>query len=337
MIQEESQTVEAKHVFLDIVGYTHKRSVEAQSDLIRTLNSIVKKTIEEKELNSDQYIFIPTGDGMCISIINVNHPYDIHIQIALSLLEKLYEHNKVEPDKMRQFQLRIGINDNIDNLIIDINENKNISGAGINIAARIESLSDSNQIIVGNSVYEKLVQRERYMELFVSYSVNVKHGLPLKVHQFVDSDLGFINNETPNRFKPETEQDLKFSKFQGYYLANCIEYESFLAENTGSGQSLYSLMILLSQLTDDLIEKATVTRSKPSPMTIKVKRKIKEHFDYIQSVDFWIICDLSKLVNQKLTNEMNKYFSDEYLFVNEEGRKKLIKDCPGICKEFGIS
>lgn len=336
MTQEKSQTIEAKHVFLDIVSYTYNRSVEAQSDLILILNNIVKKTIEEKELNKDQYIFIPTGDGMCISIINVNSPFDIHIQIALSILEKLYTHNKDEKDKMRQFQLRIGINENIDNLIVDINENKNISGSGINIASRIESLSDNNQIIVGNSVYEKLVQRERYMNSFVSYSAKVKHGFPLKVHQFINNDLKFINNEVPSRFKTETKKEFIFSTFQAYYMANCINYESFISSSVSRSQATYSLKVLLSQLTEDSIAKSNITKSRPTP-TIKVSRPIKEHFEYIQSVDFWLICDFARFIEQKLTYEISEYFSDDYLFVNRKGKEKLIKDQPTICTEFGIS
>lgn len=140
------QTAEAKHIFVDIVGYTHSRSVEAQSDLISTLNRIVNEALRQQQVPHESVIFIPTGDGMCISLINLFSPYDIHLKLGLSILELLESHNKDEKDEMRQFQLRIGINENIDNLIIDINGNKNISGSGINFAARIEGLGDKQQI-----------------------------------------------------------------------------------------------------------------------------------------------------------------------------------------------
>jgi class 3 adenylate cyclase len=99
---------------------------------------------------------------------------------------------------MRKFNIRVGINENIDNLIIDINGNKNISGAGINHASRIEGQADPAQILVGNSVYEKLVQREKYMKAFNSYTALVKHGLPLKVHQLINKSLLYLNNEIPD-------------------------------------------------------------------------------------------------------------------------------------------
>jgi hypothetical protein len=68
---EEIETVEAKHIFIDIVNYTFNRSVEAQTDLIKYLNEIVLKSIEEEKIDNKQVIFIPTGDGMCITIINI--------------------------------------------------------------------------------------------------------------------------------------------------------------------------------------------------------------------------------------------------------------------------
>ena len=162
----EVLTVEAKHIFLDIVSYTLKRSVEAQSEIIGSLNEIVKTVIASHEVSEEHCIYIPTGDGMCISLINVFKPYDVHLQIALSILGKLQEYNESQKSEPRRFQLRIGINENTDNLITDINGAQNISGAGINLASRIEGLASQSQILVGNSVYEKLVQREEHMGAF---------------------------------------------------------------------------------------------------------------------------------------------------------------------------
>lgn len=83
---------------------------------------------------------------------------------------------------MRKFSLRIAVNENIDNVVTDINKQKNISGAGINFASRILSLCDNNQIIVSNGVYERLVQREKYIQSFNKYIGEVKHGVQLTVY-----------------------------------------------------------------------------------------------------------------------------------------------------------
>lgn len=56
-----------KYIFLDIVKFT-KRSVEAQSDVIKELNKIVKESVQTNGLQQDNIIFIPTGDGICLAI-----------------------------------------------------------------------------------------------------------------------------------------------------------------------------------------------------------------------------------------------------------------------------
>ena len=331
----EVQTIETKHIFIDIVNYTYNRSVEAQTDLIDYLNTFVKESLEENKINSKDRICIPTGDGMCISLLNISIPYDIHIKISLDILKRIHSHNNSQKNEMRKFQIRIGINENIDNLIIDINDNKNISGSGINYAARIESLADGNQILIGNSVFEKLVQREQYMESFDSYSAEVKHGLALKVHHYKNEKLEFLNNEIPSKFKPAPKSIFRLSEIQGYYLANCLANEDFISNNIGSGQNSYSMQTLLVQLSEDCYAKTKTTKLQPDS-TVKVKRPLQEHFDYIQKIDFWIICDMNRFIVDKYLSSMYRFFSDPYLFVNENGKKQLLNDHPKIYKEFNI-
>lgn len=332
---EEFQTIEAKHLFIDIVNYTHNRSVEAQTDLIKYLNEFVKSSIEEEKIPSEQKIFIPTGDGMCITLLNVSIPYDIHIRIALRILEKIHHHNNSIEDEMRKFEIRIGINENTDNLIIDINENKNVSGAGINYASRIEGQADGMQILVGNAVFEKLLQREKYMNAFESYSTTVKHGLPLKIHHYKDETLEFLNSDIPSRFKPTPQKIFRLSELQAFYLASCLKYEKFILENLASGQSQYSMQVLMIQLAEDLYEKTHVTKTNPAPR-IKVKRELQEHFDYIQSVDFWLICDLNRLNVEKYLSPIGSMFSEQFLIVNKKGKEQIKSDYPEIYKQFEI-
>jgi hypothetical protein len=57
--------VAAKYVFLDIVGFTRNRTVEAQADIVKQLNAIVIEAVKESGSPRDKFIFIPTGDGIC--------------------------------------------------------------------------------------------------------------------------------------------------------------------------------------------------------------------------------------------------------------------------------
>lgn len=159
----------AKYIFLDVVGFTQDRSIEAQSDIVYALNEIVRYCVEYVSLPEDKVIYIPTGDGLCIALLNVENPYDIHLQIALYILKRLQTHNNKTQNDTRKFQVRVGLNAHLDNLVIDINGHRNIAGAGISIASRIMGLADGNQILVGQSVYETLRYRERYSNSFKGF------------------------------------------------------------------------------------------------------------------------------------------------------------------------
>jgi hypothetical protein len=332
---EEVQTIEAKHIFIDIVNYTYNRSVEAQTDLIKCLNLFVKSSVEDENIPTDKIIFIPTGDGMCITLLNISVPFDIHIRVAMRILEKIYKHNDSEHDEMRKFEIRIGINENTDNLIIDINGNKNISGAGINYASRIEGQADSMQILVGNAVFEKLVQREMYMNSFESFSTTVKHGLPLKLHQYKNTSLEYLNNNIPSKFQPIPQKTFRLSEIQAYYIASCLYYEEFISKNLGSGQNIFSMQVLFIQLSDDYYIESKSTKTNPNSIK-KVKLNIQEHFNYLQTVDFWLICDLHLMNVEKHLYQITNMFLEPYLFVNPNGKEQLKIDFPEIYKQFKI-
>jgi class 3 adenylate cyclase len=333
----ETRTVDAKHIFIDIVNYTYQRSVEAQTDLISYLNAIVSESVKHLNIAEDDVIFIPTGDGMCISLINVLTPFDIHIVLALEILSRIEKHNSDQKDKMRQFHIRIGINENIDNLIIDINGRRNISGAGINFAARIEGLCDESQICVGESVYDKLAQREKYMGFFNSYSAAVKHGVPLKIYQYVDKTKSFLNSDIPSKFQPKIvdTKGSRLTQMQAFYIANCICNEGFITQNIGHGLNNYSLRVLMYQLSEDLLSKSSITKSRPTP-SLRVQRPMQEQFNYLQKIDFYVICDFDSSLRESLYGGIYNCFSEAYLFVNEYGKNKLLQDHPDIAEQFGI-
>src|SRR5689334_17978870 len=123
----EAITVPTKYIFLDVVNFTHERSVEAQSDIVSILNNVVHEALEEYGIEGLQLILLPTGDGMCICLLNFEKPYDVHILLALGIITRIHQHNSRTDDKMRRFQARIGINANTDNLVVDVNQRRNMA------------------------------------------------------------------------------------------------------------------------------------------------------------------------------------------------------------------
>lgn len=188
-----------KHIFMDIVGYSNNRSVEAQIDIITKLNDVVKKVLAEFKVSPSKRLLLPTGDGICLTFINQTQ-YDFSINVAVRILESIKQINEQTDDKMRQFLVRIGINENIDNIIIDINNKKNVAGSGINYAQRIMSLADGNMIMIGSSVYEQLKRREKFIDKFKGWKSNIKHGEVLTVYQYIDDSIPVLNTLTPIAF-----------------------------------------------------------------------------------------------------------------------------------------
>jgi Adenylate and Guanylate cyclase catalytic domain len=88
----------------------------------------------------------------------------------LAILNELKDRNSKAHDEMRQFEVRIGLNENVDNRVVDINGRPNVAGAGINMAQRVMSPADGSQILIGAAVYETLRHRECYMNTFREFS-----------------------------------------------------------------------------------------------------------------------------------------------------------------------
>ncbi len=125
-------------------------------------------------------------------------PFDIHMLISLDILAKIASYNENQSDERRRFGVRIGINENVDNIIEDINGRTNIAGSGINFASRIMDNADEGQeIFVSGTVYDVLNAREKYMDSFRSYNATIKHGLTTPVHQYIKKDHIGLNTNVP--------------------------------------------------------------------------------------------------------------------------------------------
>jgi len=192
MVQDN--TVVGKYVFLDIVGYSYRRTIEAQSDVIEAMNKSVKESLRYFRVKEKDRILIPTGDGVCIALLDLNDPFDIHVRISLKILELVDRYNKSQKDEMRKFKVRIGINENTDNLIIDVNGNKNVAGTGITEAQRVMDQGEGGNILVGRTVYNHLCQREKYTGRFKGFPMMIKHNQKLEVYQFIDSSISYLNS-----------------------------------------------------------------------------------------------------------------------------------------------
>jgi hypothetical protein len=213
----------------------------------------VQGALGESDLNSKDLILLPTGDGICLALLRAD-PFDLSLKLSLSILKSLAEHNNSTDDRKRQFEIRVGVNQNIDNLVIDINGNQNVAGRGINMAQRIMSLADGGQILVGEPVHEILRERELYINSFRGFPGADKHGNFFKVYQLVQENAVGLNVEIPTRFRPPKREQPRINEYAAHFIANATIHHDFLFSRKRDVGFDYSSVILLHLLTLDSID-----------------------------------------------------------------------------------
>lgn len=337
----KSEPRPAKYIYLDIVDFTKNRTIEAQTEIIGVMNTIVKESVQKNVVHNENVIYLPTGDGICIVLLNVDEPFDIHMLIALSIIESVEEYNAHEETEMLRFRVRIGINANIDNVIHDINGNMNIAGAGINMAERIMSLADGNHVLVSQSVYDILNYREKYNRKFHAYHYTDRQQVSFQVYQFLDEACKGLNRYYPKIFKPPDPKVLKLTKEVAYYFAHCIKNRTFLLEHKGINYEDASIILLWFLSTDSKKYSDASEIDIPTYYTFKAKEaNMQEQMEYYSKIDIWVQCEFAQLIIGKYLSAYNEFFEGDYAhytFINQKGVEKLKSEWPNIWTEFGLN
>jgi len=244
---------------------------------------------------------------------------------------------------MRQFSVRIGINENIDNVLLDINGRKNVAGAGISMAQRIMDKADASQILVGHTVYDVLRQREKYFSSFRAFSATGKHGINFNVYQFLSKDSPGLNMDFPTAFAVKKSEPAKLTKLAAYYIAHAQTNRDFLQSKKNDSARNYAATVLLSFLAADAVKISdTPLHEDASVHTWGAgEETFEKQYLHYASLDFWVICRLADLLASKHLNTYSEYFEGadfmtNFAFVKQSGIQKLIVEWPDIATEFGL-
>src|SRR5246500_4488750 len=124
-------------LFIDIVGYS-MLNIHEQSDQIDALKRIVRGTEQFKKAEAEgKLLRLPTGDGG--ALVFRNSP-EAPVRCALEISKAIKDHPEL--------QVRMGIHSGPVNKVVDLNEQSNIAGAGINIAQRVMDCGDAGHILL---------------------------------------------------------------------------------------------------------------------------------------------------------------------------------------------
>src|SRR5436853_3033340 len=176
-------------LFTDIVGYSKLLSDE-QRKLFGLLNEIVRNTSQFRAAETAcKLVRLSTGDGIVLAFFTT---VDVPVRCALEISRKLREHPELK--------LRMGINSGPVDQVSDVNDQRNITGVGINMAQRVMDCADAGHILPSRRGAEDLAQYHEW-KLYLHYlgRVEVKHGLELEVINFYNQEAG--NSQLPGKLK----------------------------------------------------------------------------------------------------------------------------------------
>jgi len=176
-------------LFIDVVGYS-KLLVNEQIELMQELNRIVRGTESFRDAEANEKLIrLPTGDGMVLLFFrNPEQP----VRCALQMSEALRDHPEI--------QLRMGIHSGPVHEVVDVNDQINIAGAGINIGQRVMDCGDAGHILLSKHIAEDLSHYRHWQpHLFDLGECEVKHGARLHIVNLHKDGLG--NPAIPGKLK----------------------------------------------------------------------------------------------------------------------------------------
>ena len=132
-------------VFLDIVNQSKKPVAEQIKDK-DLFNGFINEAI--KDVAESDRILLDSGDGAAIALMGA--PEEA-LFISMTIRDSIVKYNK---DNQHKLFVRTGINLGPVRVVSDINGRPNILGDGINVAERVMSFAEPNQILVSRSYYE---------------------------------------------------------------------------------------------------------------------------------------------------------------------------------------
>src|SRR5437868_9117008 len=176
-------------LFLDIVGYSKLLSDEKRQ-LFGLLNEIVRNTSQFRAAEAaGKLVRLSTGDGMVLVFFT---SVDMPVRCAQEISRKLREHPELK--------LRMGINSGPVDQVSDVNDQRNITGVGINMAQRVMDCGDAGHILLSRRVADDLAQYHEWKPYLHDLGrVEVKRGLKLEVVNFYNQEAG--NSQLPGKLK----------------------------------------------------------------------------------------------------------------------------------------
>ena len=158
---------------MDMIDYSKKPDSE-QIEVKNQFNALISNAL--KDIAQNDRIIVDTGDGAAIACSG--SPEDA-LFIAVAIRDEII---KTNINSKQPMFVRFGINLGTVRVMNDINSHPNIIGDGINVAQRIMSFAQPNQILVSRSYFEITSRLSQEISQLFDYS-GVKQDKHVREHE----------------------------------------------------------------------------------------------------------------------------------------------------------
>jgi TolB-like protein/Tfp pilus assembly protein PilF len=182
--------LEIAHVlFIDTVGYS-KLHIHEQRELFDELNRIVRNTTQFRAAEAGGKLTrLPTGDGMALVFTT---SLEIPVECAAAVARALKQHPRLA--------IRMGIHSGQVSRVVDVNDQINVTGAGINIAQRVMGCGGPGHILLSRRAADDLAEFGSWQNYLHDIGeCEVKHGVKIGLVNFYNDEIG--NPQLPAQCK----------------------------------------------------------------------------------------------------------------------------------------
>jgi TolB-like protein/class 3 adenylate cyclase/Tfp pilus assembly protein PilF len=281
-VTSEVQLEIAHVLFVDTVGYS-KLLLDQQRKLLADLNAIVRGTSCFRAAEAaGKLIRLPTGDGMAL-VFSEDAEAPARCAIEISRTAK----------QSSGLPLRMGIHSGPVSRVVDVNDQVNVTGSGINTAQRVMNCGDAGHILLSGRAAEDLGQNSHWHPYLRPLGeCEVKHGEKIQVVNLCTDDAG--NAEVPARIDRARREQM--AKAAAAHVA-------FRGKLLTAGAGLLALIALIAFLYLALLHKPSAASPSVKSIAVLPFENLSDDKDnayFAEGVQDEILTDLSRVADLKV-------------------------------------